>query len=311
MKLKKLIFPSLMLGLSFGLVSCNLDSEESDNTQTYTLPCANLIIPADGQSFATAANYNLIFYYLSEKVSVSTNNLSLGIGNTVGFTTSTMPYTTQLFTVDGMQKGVNKFSGGQANDMGALVQNLSGYTSSYFGTVLSGDPKDPFYTWTSFTPLVMSYTVNHDYTVKTFMPDAVYSGLTTVQQVGASSEPYVSPETRYRVKFTDNFSKATVIFYGAKFAEKMPVINFMIRNMDVTFTKTGYEISIPDGTSVIPLLYMDQEWSEAPNYPFTSFKFINSSPDLTVGQANYTVQVGPLSFNNTFSGSYVSDSKPE
>ena len=70
-----------MLGLGLALSSCNLDPKEDANTQSYTLPCANFVASANGDAFASLASYNLLFYYLSDNVTVSTTSLSLVTGS--------------------------------------------------------------------------------------------------------------------------------------------------------------------------------------------------------------------------------------
>lgn len=303
MKIKKFFIGIFGLGLM--LSSCNLDNDDDDVSTTFTLPCANLVISNNGQeSFATRATYNLTFYYMSDKMSVSTSNLTLGPGNTYNFTSLSMPFNTQQYG----NKGVNTFSGGSANAPGLNINNIKGYTSTLFNEFVNGtDPENPQYKWPEkMTPLVMSYLVNYDYTVKTFLPDAIYSGMTTVNTVGAQSAPYVNENVRYRVIFSNDMQKATIIFYSAKFADRMPItITFALEDLDVNYLANGYEITIPAGSTKVPVLYLDGAWNDAPNYLFTSFRFINTSEDLTTGTAFYTVQMGQASYNCDFTGRYV------
>lgn len=282
--------------------SCNLDSDEQDNVQTFNLPCSNLVIPADGETFATSASYSLAFYYLSENMTLSTANLSLGTGGAFGFTSTKMPYTSAIGNFNGNTAGINSFSGGKANENGLQIQNIKGYTTTFFNVLNTGDPVNNDYKWVSFTPLVLTYTANYDYTVKTFMADAIYTGNTMVTSVGVNEAPYANDGIRYRIVFQQDYKKADVIFYNAKFAEAMPItINFILKDLDVKYNKSGYVIS---GNNITPLLNEGNSWTPAPGFPFSSFEFINTSDNLTSGSAMYTVQVFGKPYSCTFNGYY-------
>lgn len=296
-----------LLGLSLGLSSCNLDTDESDNSMSYTLPCCNLVAPDAGDAFMTNATYVLTFYYMSETLSVSTNNLSLGVGNTVGFTTNAMPYSTEIFNNN---EGANIFSGGMANNNGVTVQNLSGFTSSSFNYISTDDPQHPDYKWTNFTPLVMSYTANHDYKVKTFMPDAIYDGTTTLTTVGAENAPLINDQSLYRVVFASDFKTADVIFYNAKFDPRMPMVKFIIQNLGVTVNKSGYVISMPKDSEIVPEVYAESGFTPFPAYKFTDFQFVNASDNLTTATLAYTIKgMDGTVYLGDFTGSYVRSTK--
>lgn len=301
MKFKLLLLSAVFSGL--GLTSCNLDSDDSDQQLSYQLTCANFVTSVEGEAFATSATYNLTFFYVPGTLSINTSNLVLGLGNTNGFTTDKMPFTTE--------GNFNKFSGGKASDNGLTISNLSGYTTSDLYN-LEGADKEIItgFNWnSSITPLVMSYNANYDYTVKTFLPDAIYRGVTSVAAIEAPGMTYQGDATKYRVIFTDDYKKATVIFYGAKFNERMPEITFMLKDLAVTWindgAKRGYSI---DGTNIIPYQYEAKAWDPNEGFPFLTFNFTNTSSDLTGAAASYTLKVktmGDMTFTNTFTGSYI------
>lgn len=297
MKLNKLLLATLCMGTF--MASCNLETDDEDNYMTGTYPCCNLVIPDAGDAFATNATYNMAFYYISGNVSVSTSNLSLGYGN-FAFTTNIMPCETKLYDVNGSTLDVTTFGTGSADMNGVLVQNLKGYVSSIVNGLSTNDPVTPLYKFTLRVPPVLSYKVNHDYTVKTFMPDAIYTGQTSISTMGSSDAPFTSKDIKYRVVFANDLKTADVIFYNAKFAEMMPItINFVLKDLDVKYTKNGYTIS---GTNLVPYMLEGNSLTEYPNYTFTSFNFTNTSPDLTVGAADYVVM---NRYAGSFQGYYV------
>lgn len=306
MRFYRFILP--LFGLGLVMTSCNLDNDDEENYITTSFHCSNLVIPGEGEAFATDGNYTMQVFTNTGMVTMGGNNINLGYG-TFSFVTSPMQSTTKFYTVDWIDAprlDVTTFSGGFSNTGGLLVQNLKGYTSAVFNYLTTNDPNNPVYPFNPYIPLVMSYTADQNYTVKTFMKDAIYRGTTTVMTPGTEGEPFTSQDVRYRIIFSKDYKTADVIFYNAKFADAMPrAINFLLENLEVKFTRNGYEISNPGGQPVVPALYSPNGWDPAPGYPFTSFKFINSSDDLTAGQCMYTVQIGPASYNCTFSGYYV------
>ena len=315
MKISKLLLASLFFGTA--LTSCNLETDEKDNYTNGTFKCCNQVIPANGNTFATYAEYTLSFYLNTGNVSISTNSLNLG-ATTASFNTNIMDSETRYYTVDGRTLDVTSFSGGSANGNGANVQNLQGFTTSIFNIVSTNDPQNPAYPFTAYFPLVMSYTLNHDYTVKTFMPDAVYTGTTHIRSVGGTMAPFANDDIRYRIVFSQapesSLKKADIIFYNARFAAAMPVtINFVLQGLDVTYTKNGYIISNADGKPVVPQLYEASGLTPVEGYQFNSFEFINSSDDLTMANAMYTVQIdnkytGTAIYSGDFSGYYARSS---
>lgn len=295
------------------LTSCNLDNDKEDNYQTYNYPVVNLVIPSSGEPMASRGNYNLIYYTLDGTMSVQTNDLVLGYGNS-SFSTSTMPYTVQGF-VDSKNNyfEVTKFSGGVVNDSKMVVNGLKGYTSQLINLLNEGEPTVLGYP-VQFPPaLVMQYTVNQETVVKTFSGDAVYTGKTSVM-TESSGASFSNDGFKYRVFIKEDMKTADVIFYSAKFAELMPrTINFVLKGLEVKYNKNGYAVQIPVGESVVPELYEGGGFTPYPSYTFSSFVLTTTSDDLTSVSINYTVD-GKTPQGQTvdrffcmFSGSYVSD----
>lgn len=304
MKINKLLLS--ILGLGMVMTSCNLDSDDEDNFQTWTMPCANLVIPDNGEVFAEDATYVLTFFYMSENLTVATSNLDLGTGKNYSFVTPYINYTTQVYNFNGAPAAVNSFKGGQANENNLTVRNINGYTTTLWNYISTQENpnKYPDYKWVSYTPLVMSYTVNSEYTVKTFLPDAIYTGKTIIPSPDGTDDNFVNDKIRYRVVFHDDYKKADIIFYNANFGHGMPVtIEFLLKNLDVAYNKNGYIIS---GNDLVPSLYQESVgWIENQGFPFKKFELINTSDDLTVATVFYTVSVMGKSYNCSFNGAYA------
>lgn len=302
MKFNKLLIAILGLGVS--LSSCNLDNDDEDNYVTSNFTCCNLVVSSEGEAFATTAGYSLTFYYLSDVMTLGTNTLNLGNNNNLSFVSPQLTMSTKYYPFNGMQADVTSFSSTGFTQGNVSIRNLKGCTSMMTNLVGTNDPFSPIYKFNAYTPLILSYNVNDSYTVKTFMKDAVYTGTTNIRTVG-DGNVYTNDGVRYRVVFSDDLKKADIIFYNAKFDERMPVtVNFVLQNLDVTYNRSGYVISNPEGQNLIPYTY-ENGLVENKNYQFTSFQFINASDNLTVGQAIYTVQIGPSTYRGDFTGYYA------
>lgn len=307
MNVKSLFFG--LAALSLGLTSCNLEPDDDDNYMTWQFPVCNLVIPATGNAFATTVNYSLLYYYTNNTIVASTTDLNLGY-TTGNFTTNAMECVNKYLKLG----NVTSFENGQTKSGNVTVQNLKGFMSTAFNTLTREENAIFGYAFNGFSPIVMSYTANHDYKIKTFMPDAVYTGTTSITTVGSEAAPYQNTGIKYRVIFYKDLKTADVFFYNAKFAAAMQVtINFALRNLAVEYTNAGYKIS---GTNVVPEMFVadaesDNKWVPMPSYTFDSFEFINTSTDLTVGSATYRLGLYGSNFVGTFSGAYVYDSDPE
>lgn len=294
------------MGLGLGLSSCNLENDVQDNYITSSFRCANLVIPADEPTFATEANYTLQYFTTTGEISIGGVNVNLG-SKTFNFTSAPMQSSTTYYDVDWSPTplDVTTFNNGYANDGSMLVQNLNGFSSSIVNILSEVDPINNLFPFRAYVPLVISYNVNYDYTIKTFMPDAIYKGMTVVNTIGSTDEPRNVDGIRYRVVFDSEFKKASIFFYEANFGSPMPAnikVNFLLKDLDVEFVKNGYRIY---GTNVVPLLYANGGWDENPAFPFPSFEFINTSDDLTVGIANYRINAFGTEYSCSFSGYYV------
>lgn len=318
--MKKTLLASGAITLLFALTSCNLENSDSDNYLSVPYPAINLVIPQDGNAFAAADYYTLVYYPFSATVTINSQALSLGVGN-APFTTSPIPYTAAAFTNEagvGVFE-VTKFNGGTGTYNGTYISNLSGYTSQLVKLLPETVPDFPMYPYNANvknSALVMNYTANHDYNVFTFSGDAVYSGTTSVVSLDGTTAPYSNNETLYRVIFHTDLKQADVLFCNAKFNERMPSnrINFLIKNLDVTFKKNGYSINMPaDTDEIVPLYFEGGSFTPYEMYRFKRFNFDSyTSSHLTEAQINFDLNMMTgenvaARYNCSFNGSYVVD----
>lgn len=305
----KLKFLSLSLIVPALLASCNLNNDDDSNYQKFTYSTCNLVIPADGNAFPSNDAYVLYYYPYSSTVTVSSTALSLGVGS-APFTTANMHYDVAAYGDAGAVYTVTKFSGGSALDGNVSISNLSGFTSEIVNTVPSHISEYPF-VWNP--AIVMQYTANYDYTVKTFSTDAVYNGLTSLTTLNSENPPYDNDQGLYRVVFHTDLKKADVIFYNAKFADRMPSQTFIVKDLEVVYTKNSYMIRMPEGSDgIVPLRQEGQggQFTPYPSYVFTQFQLAPSTSDLTGVMINYSIDNSydgkvVAQYRGTFNGFYT------
>lgn len=307
MKLK--LFSISMLAGLMGLSSCNLDDDPDSNYQTWSYnDVVNLVIPNNGTPYATKSNYVLKLFDTLGEITVSNSNLNLE-GSSENFTSSLMKY--NLYALGTLENIVVKFSGGYCNGANmTLVTNLNGFTSWAYNSLGERDPQIGEYLWYPRPALVMQYNAYQKYTVKTFMQDAIYTGNTTIMTEGAPNNDFNSGSVRYRVYFQSDLKTADVIFYNAKFAERMPEITFVVKGLEVNYTRNGYTLSIPEGKTIQPEMFEGGSLTPYPAYTFTSFLLNNGSSDLTTASINYTITSQYATYRGVFNGYYVIESAP-
>lgn len=277
--MKTKLFSTLLMACGLLFSSCNLEPDSESNYYPGEFPTCNFIKPASGDAYAAYGNYVLTYYYYDNRLTVGTSNLLLGDSYS-SFTTGYIGYKEANFS-NGVS--VLSFSDGSAAKLN--INDLSGYTTTNFRM----PEKDPLYKYVPVVPLVMQYNVGTEYQVKTFLPDAVYFGTTTITTVSSGAN-FTNPDFLYRVIFNKDLKKADVVFYNAKFAERMPItVSFALKDLDVKFLDNGYEISIPADEERIPLYYAGNDTEPFPSYTFTALKLTNTSPDLTSAAITYNI----------------------
>ncbi|MCH5214161.1 MAG: hypothetical protein J1E97_03135 [Muribaculaceae bacterium] len=299
MKLIKLSVLSLLFATI--ATSCNLDND--DNYVSNTFSCCNLVTDASGNSYVSDGSYKATFYLDNGLIDISTAALDIA-GKEYSFNSDKMKVTTKYYSVPWTSSpaDISSFSGGYAS--GAIsVSDLSGNLSSLVYLVNTNNPINNLYPFVGRVAVSLNYKVNDTYTVKTFMPESVYSGTTVITDDSGTFPEFTSESTLYRVIFSSDRQKADLIIYNAKFAQMMPEINFLVKDLQVQYNNGSYTISIPAGQSINPSTYEGDGLTENPNYPFTSLELRPIDSALTKVDIDFKISVRGMPFTCRFTGS--------
>ena len=283
---------SMMLG------GCSLGDDEL--TTYFSISLNNLIIPADPDAapiVQKGCSYKVNYDLAKGLATVSTADLKIS-GDAASFTTDEMKMTQR------MAQGnyyIREFSGAGHMDDGSYdIVNFKGVETQLFyatPTLIPGISNV-----TMDAGVVFTYGIGDKYRVKTFMSDMNFKGetVTTFSMKGQTIN-YVNNDPVYRIKFSDDLKKATLVIYNVRFAEQMPkpLAAVIVKDLDVTFTRQGYVIS---GSERVPEVLEGGATTEYPNYTFNSFKFTADSDDLTKAVCEYTVAGR---FKGVFKGNYL------
>lgn len=279
---------------AIGFASCNKDTEpqltSTVSVNTYSL------VTSTGGTVVSPTKYTYIFDVYKGTGTMGTEALGTAGGN-VSFRTDAMKYLNAYATVEG-DESIYEFISMTAEDAGGTptpvtsLNSLITYATNANNMRLLADLKDvlnvnPISYPTTREKSLYSFTQYKygAYTVTTFWPDMLYTGTTITNYPGAEI-PYNNDKIVYRVVMdlsTPNDYKADVYFYNAKFAEKAPSINFVLKNLSLKFSAVGFTI---DGSNVDPVMIPE-------NTPNTRFRFDNftlmSNPLMSTMSCRYKV----------------------
>lgn len=178
----------------------------------------------------------------------------------------------------------------------AQIQNFQGRIYPPAALNLAELPNGSVQFNMSYVP-ALSYTVDGKYEVRSFPSDAFYKGMTTTTGAGQ----FQSDKTVYRVVFSQNCEKATVYAINAQLAEHMPLVNFVLADLDVEPRNGGYDIV---GENITPV-NMAEQGVPLERFPMKSFKLSTLSSDLTSVSIQYSITMPVGECTATFSGSYL------
>lgn len=292
------------------LPSCLKESHE-ETTQTYST--YNLVIPTDpsAQTTVSAAQYTIKVIVSDGRLSVATSDLRLGASD-ASFTTDEMSYTGVNTTLG----AISTFSGGSASVSGMAINSLKGVISTlFFYPAYTGElPGINFVPYNRMGPVtVMQYKVGDLYTVKTIARDMTYNGSTStcIFVNGQETVPFSSDKVLYRLVLSNDFKKADLVMYNAKFSEKAPELSALIlKDLDVEVSANGFLVSgknvepqVPDGTDDKG----NTVYTEYNRFTFLDFSLQTTGEDLTGASVSYVVEnpMGTGEYRGKFTGSYV------
>lgn len=283
---------SMMLG------GCSLGDDELSTY--FSMPLNNLIIPSDPDAapiVQKGCTYKVSYDLTKGLATVSTSDLKL-TGDAVSFTTDEMKMTQRMAQNNYY---IREFSGSGRMDNGSYdIVNFKGIETQLYYTTPTVIPG--ISNLTINAGLVLTYGIGDEYRVKTFWSDMNFKGETvTTFSMKGQTVNYVNTDPIYRIKFSDDMKKATMVIYNVRFAEQMPkpLSAVIVKDLDVTYTRQGYVIS---GSERVPEVLEGGATTEYPNYTFNSIKFTADSDDLTKAVCEYTVAGR---FKGVFKGNYL------
>lgn len=291
--MKRFLLP-VMAGAML-LTAC---SKESDATQTFTYEVYNLAtsIHPDETPAVSEGKYGMVYNISEGKVTVSTNYFLLP-GNLNGsFLLNNIPFTSYT-SATGQQivlNADNPSMGGGSNV--AITDFRCTVTNDY--VVYPGAVPGVVGTTVFYSFPMMKYTVDGDYTVRTFLRDNTFLGSTTTSYPAENGfATFENENIYYRVVMDVKARKADVVLYKAKFAEAAPELTMILKNLDLEFTNSGYVVS---GKNIIPNVVEGAATTPNPKYPFNTFTLQTSNDNMTSVRCEYKV-AGV--FTGIFSGS--------
>lgn len=285
------------------LSGCSLDDQKITSTVNVTLN--NLVISEKDPSQVDVqpdVTYTVNYDQTAGTAQVVAAGLTIGNAKT-GISTDIMPYS-QLVNTAGY---VNIFSGsGKTTDAAATpVLDFSGVETTLFYYYPTAVPGVVGVTAID-RRLLLTYNVGDDYTVRTFPSDIYFGGTTSTRySMMGQSKTFESKDPIFRVVFSANLKKATVVIYNARFAEEMPALEAVVlQDLDVTYDATGYKIS---GSDVVAGQPEAGGLTPYESKPFKSFLLYTKGKYLVQAQCDYTVHDTRMNidFYGSFTGQYA------
>lgn len=301
--MKKTIL-GVFAAVSMLMASCSTDVK--DSTQILTYPVYNLVTDLDkGESIdgskektkvmlgAYTVFYNLTQGYASVSTAV---NYPISFDDVkYTFSTDTVKYVGSFidspdgraYTID-----IKNLSGYVNNDKAMPLKDVRCELVPFNYPTNGRLPNIPTVPELSIIPqgLLMDYKIGDLFSVKTFMPDAIYTGRTTTnyQTAGGEFKSFVAPESMfYRVILDMKKNTAMVVFYNAKFAEEMPVtLNIVLDELPITWNQGSYSVT---ATNVVPKVPDGNKLTENENFKFDKFSFQFTDSRLTDALITYDV----------------------
>lgn len=299
--MKKTLLMGALAVAGLSLTSCSSDPSENSISSNYLIPAYNLFTDGSGQKqpFVGIGKYNFSFLFPDNTVAASVSQMPGPDGSLIAFNTAASPFKASSVELDGENMEVISFNTNSVEN-NPYVSNIKCVLTQ--AAYAPGETQVPGYT--RFMPsesqhfIVMQYNYSN-WQVRSFWPDMTFEGNTRTQMPQGNFE---NSKTSYRIymrRGADNAieDKADVIMYNALFAQSMPEITIVIKDLDLKFTNMGYEIS---GSNITPFMVEAGQLQEAPRFIFNSMS-IDVTGDLTSMNARFTVA-------NVFTGNFTGTS---
>lgn len=268
--------------LALGFASCKEGGGHM--TTTINTSCYTLAVSPTGETNISPAKYTFVFDQSAATMKLAADELKLGT-ETVKFNTGDIKYSSGKLDMPSYNyPAVFMFSGENVTGKGdvqitdfkgqytqAAVMNndsiLKTVNSAYFNS-------EPLYMPMNNTYTVLDFKYG-DWSVKTFWPDMIYEAVTFTSYPGMQPDDSMHKQILYRIsmnlkdpaKYT-----ADIFVYNGKFGPaQMPSVNFVLKNLPLTFYEDGFKIS---ATNVNPIMLGEN--TENTRFTFNSFDLVST-----------------------------------
>ena len=275
--IKRLLLPMIALGVM--AVSC--DVNDKDSYQTIRYGDYNLVVDLDNPdqpAQATSGSYEVKYVFNKLTADVKTSDLIIN-NQKASFETDTMRYGGNETQILFSKLGIADKSG-TVKDLSATVDN--GY--KFYSVNTDGSEPKFYYD----QRLVMRYTYNDRYSVRTFCSESSYFGESTVYDDVESCNTKESP---YRINIDFSKNLATIVVYSPKFSENQKdVINVIqIEEVPVKFTHDSYFLAADaPKTKVLKVESGKAELVESDDYKVTNLS-VRYNTNLTEATVTYNI----------------------
>lgn len=292
---KSLLLTLLMPGLA--LVSCNKD-DDPRYTNSYTAETYSLITNVTDPTYVSAVKteYTFGFEMYSRQAQMACTELKIDDA-AYAFASTWMPFEVKS-TADAQggyyQSYIFKGSGDVSQSASTSITGVSGCLTEAVNPLVaipgveSTVPRNGRF-------VLLQYRVNNIYDVRTFWPDVVYRGETSVS--GASA-PFTTGNIQYRVKINLSSQTADIYMLGAQFAEAMPKQDIAVKGLRFEAGSDGYVIT---GENVEPEVITNGQSVPMPAFTFNKID-MSCKGNLTRASISYRVAGR---YDGYFSGTFL------
>lgn len=285
-----------LLPVAAGLFFSSCDTNTKDSTAVQPFGEYNLIVSENTQDPASVSSnvYNLSFNLTKGAVAVSTEDLVFA--NTKhSFETDTIPYSVYVYKdQDGNYFDQGKFSraGNSAKPNSPSITRLSAMFTGACHYVTT--PVPGFVTPNGVaTRLILDYTYNDSYRIRTFWPECFYRGTTTV--TGEGGHFFSTTSTVYRIVMDMEKLTAQCVIYSPEYAVSSGAATdtstptaILLSEIPVKFTHDLYYLEASAPKTQI-LKSGSTSWAESDAWKASDFRFDITSTDLTQGVLKYKI----------------------
>lgn len=156
------------------------------------------------------------------------------------------------------------------NTVTGKTEPMEGYTiSSISGYIIPSQTSGP-------NSATLTFTINGVFTIKAYPIPDLYQ-FESITNVTGPGNQFSFNNAHYSINLNRGEGKVHLYLYNTKFAERMPAMNMIFKDIPVTFNSTGYKLNCE---SLIPCLN-DSGATLMEDYPIT-----NLSGSVTNGKLN-------------------------